>query len=377
MKRAFLGGLTARQFLERHWHKKPLLVRAALPGFTGIIEPQQLFALATRDDVESRLVEHLNGKWKLKRGPFAARELRRRAGHPWTVLVQGLNLHLPQADALMRRVDFVPWARLDDLMASYAVDGGGVGPHFDSYDVFLIQGAGRRRWRIGAQRDLSLVEGAPLRILQRFVPTQEWVLEPGDMLYLPPHWAHDGVALGECLTYSIGFRAPSTQEVVTEFLGFLQERIELPGRYADPDLLPPRHRGEICGDVIARFERMIGALRWSRRDIEDFAGRYLSEPKPQVFFESPEPALSRKRFETAMRRHGLTLDARSQLLFRAGRFYMNGERSTADGATRAMLRRLADARALPPAQALPEAAADLLYDWYLCGYCRCGERGAA
>ena len=225
-----LGGLTAEEFLADYWQKKPLLVRGAVPGFSGVPGVggrDDMLALAARDDVESRLVSQAGG-WSLAHGPFSPASLRRRA-KPWTVLVQSVNLVSGESDRLMREFDFLPYARLDDLMVSYATDGGGVGPHFDSYDVFLLQGIGRRRWRIGKQRDQRLIDGLPVRILADFRPTHEWLLEPGDMLYLPPEWAHDGIAEGECMTWSIGFRAFPEQELAEQFLMHLQDNVRLDG----------------------------------------------------------------------------------------------------------------------------------------------------
>jgi 50S ribosomal protein L16 3-hydroxylase len=367
-----LGGLRPADFLRRHWQKQPLLVRQALPGFAGPLTRDELFALARDADVESRLVEERGGRWSLKHGPLAARDLGRRA-HPWTVLVQGVNLHDDRAEALLRRFDFVPRARLDDLMVSYAVDGGGVGPHVDSYDVFLIQAQGRRRWRIGAQEDLDLVGDAPLKILKRFEPTEEWVLEPGDMLYLPPQYAHEGVAIGECMTCSVGFRAPSAQELAQRFLMHLEERIELEGIYADPDLAPTSHPGRIDAAMIDRVQEMLRSIRWKRRDVREFLGCYLTEPKRNVFFTPPAPALSQARMLARARRDGLRLDPKSQLLFRGRRFYLNGEALTVDAADSALLRALADRRSLPAGHELTPAAAALLNDWYRCGFLLLGE----
>ena len=177
-----LGGLTPAQFMTRHWQKKPLLVRQAIPGFRPLLAPGELFALAAREEVESRLVARDGKAWRLQRGPFARRALPSVRKPDWTLLVQGVDLHDRAAHELLHAFDFLPAARLDDLMISYATDGGGVGPHFDSYDVFLLQAQGRRRWRYGRQRDLALREGAPLKILERFEPEEEYVLEPGDML---------------------------------------------------------------------------------------------------------------------------------------------------------------------------------------------------
>jgi 50S ribosomal protein L16 3-hydroxylase len=233
-----LGGLTPARFMDKHWQKKPLLVRQAIPGFQPLLAPAELFALAGRDDVESRLVARESTSWRLQRGPFARRALPSTKRPDWTLLVQGVDLHAPAAHALLRGFSFLPAARLDDLMISYATDGGGVGPHFDSYDVFLLQAQGQRRWRIGRQRDLALQEGVPLKILARFEPEAEYVLEPGDMLYLPPRYAHDGIAEGECQTYSIGFRAPAQAELARELLQRIADEAaksdEAPRLYRDP-----------------------------------------------------------------------------------------------------------------------------------------------
>ncbi|MGH8800150.1 MAG: cupin domain-containing protein, partial [Casimicrobiaceae bacterium] len=244
-----LGGLTPAAFLRRHWQKRALLVRDAIPGFEGLLSRAELIRMAGRDDVESRLVLRERARWSLTHGPFRAADFRTLPGRGWTLLVQGVNLHVRAADALLRRFAFIPYARLDDLMVSYAAPGGGVGPHFDSYDVFLLQGDGRRRWRTSGQRNLALKPGLPLKILARFRPEHAWTLGPGDMLYLPPDCAHDGVALDACTTYSIGFRAPSAQQLATAFLDWLRDDMALDGRYADPDLRPTREPARI-GDAM-------------------------------------------------------------------------------------------------------------------------------
>src|SRR5262252_1131975 len=219
-----LGGRTPAVFLRRYWQKDALLIRAALPGFAGVLSARQLAALAMRDDVESRLVVRDGSRWSLTHGPFRRSDLRALPPRDWTLLVQGVNLHHRDADALLRRFDFVPFARLDDLMVSVAAPGGGVGSHFDSYDVFLLQGPGRRRWRYGRQRDLAVRPGLPLKILKKFAPRHRAVLGPGDMLYLPPSFAHEGVAIEPCMTYSIGFRAPAANELAVAFLDWLRDR---------------------------------------------------------------------------------------------------------------------------------------------------------
>lgn len=361
-----LGGLTARQFLSEYWQKKPLLVRGALPGFTGLLSRDEMLDLSCRDDVESRFVSQAGG-WTIGHGPFSRGALRRKA-KPWTVLVQGLNHLLPAADEMMRRFGFIPHARLDDLMVSYATDGGGVGPHFDSYDVFLLQGIGQRRWRIGNQKDQTLIEGLPLRILKDFRPVHDWILNPGDLLYLPPEWAHDGVAVGECMTYSVGFRAAPAQELAEQFLIYLQDHISLPGRYRDPDLALQKHPAEIGAPMLDQVADILANIHWDKNLVRDFLGCHLTEPKSHIFFDPPQRPLNAARFAAAAGKRGLKLDPRSQLLFAGSRFFINGEIATVVRGDATLLRALADQRQLPAGAKLSDSAAKLLHDWYCCGF---------
>lgn len=369
MEKNLLGGLSVNQFLRRHWHKKPLLIRNAIPGFRNLLNSRELFRLAQREDCESRLITGSGKRWTLEHGPFEISTLRRMPASNWSILVQGLNTLLPAADALMRQFAFVPYARLDDLMVSYAVKGGGVGPHVDSYDVFLLQGEGRRRWRISGQRDLELDPRAPLKLLRDFRPEQEWVLEAGDMLYLPPHVAHEGTALDECMTYSIGFRAPSAQELGTQFLAFMQERLDLPGMYADPALRSQTGPARIHDDLLAQAEGMLKKIAWNRADIAAFLGQYLSEPKAHIQFERPASPLGPAAFARRVQERGLRLTLASIMLYRGNMFYLNGETQRAENAVQTkLLRRLADERHLQAGTTLPTDLANTLHDWYCAGY---------
>ncbi|MDP1716555.1 MAG: cupin domain-containing protein, partial [Burkholderiales bacterium] len=316
MTRRILAGLDAAAFLRRHWQKKPLLARQALPEFTSLLTRKTLFELAARDDVHSRLVTRNRGRWQVEHGPFATRALARLPKRNWTLLVQGVNHLLPRAQELLLEFAFIPYARLDDIMVSYAPPGGGVGPHFDSYDVFLLQLAGTRRWRVSAQRDLSLVDGAPLKILRRFQPRHEWLLHPGDMLYLPPRYAHDGDAVDECLTCSIGFRAPGAQELGTSFLEFLQDRLALDGIYRDADLKLQEHPAQISTAMLQQMRRMLERIRWQDSDIAQFAGQFLTEPKPHIVFDPPHRPLSPAAFVSRVARQGVRLALKSQMLCR-------------------------------------------------------------
>ena len=406
-----LGDMDVNQFLGRHWQRRPLLIRQALAGLTDASAPavkspfsvRELFALARNPDVESRLVLAPAGSgtgnagrpgdgetrapgssasssaWRLRNGPFC--RLPSRALPGWSLLVQGVDLHLPAARALMDRFRFLPDARLDDLMISFATDGGGVGPHVDSYDVFLLQVHGRRRWRIGPPAPFTLVPGAPLRILADFSAQQDWLLEAGDMLYLPPGWAHEGTAVGECMTCSIGFRSPSTSELRQAFFGFLSDRepaspatsrTALPSqrRYRDRTKQATRNPAEIPADMAGTLRGWLKDYRPPARLIDQFIGCYLTEPKPSVWFEARSDARLPAGGDA-----GLALDRKTRMLYRSGNYYINGEALKAPqpgGATAALLRALADRRgldAVQTARALHQPwLRDRLREWLASGW---------
>ena len=367
-KLPLLGNITPAEFLRDYWHKKPLLIRQAIPGFKPLLTLDALAAMARQNHVESRLITNVDGQWDMRHGPLEA--LPPASQTQWTLLVQGANLADKRADALLRQFRFIPDARLDDLMISYATDGGGVGPHFDSYDVFLLQAHGKRRWRIGAQKDLSLVDGMPLKILANFQPQQEFLLEPGDMLYLPPHYAHDGVAEGDCMTYSIGFRSPSYQELGEAFLQFMADSIDLPGRYADPQLAPAKHPAEIPRHMLATITEEINKVRFTEEDVTIFVGEHLSEPKHNVFFTGPAKPLTVGRFGEAVAKRGVVLSLKTQMLYRGKHVFINGESFAVGRADKALLDVLANERALP-GSAIAGASDDVmeaLYTWYQDGW---------
>jgi len=357
---ALLGGLTPAQFMKRHWQKKPLLVRNAIPGFVPCVNRSDLVALAGQEGVESRLIVDSAKGWRMKQGPFAKRSLPPFSQKKWTFLVQGVDAQHDGVHALLQQFRFVPDARLDDVMISYASDGGGVGPHFDSYDVFLLQAHGQRRWRIGRQKDLSLQPGVPLKILQNFEAEEEFVLNPGDMLYLPPKYAHDGIALGECMTWSIGFRAPKEGELARELLlGLADEAFDGVGEalYRDPKqpavaspAAIPAELGDFARQVVAK------ALK-NPHLLENLLGEYLTEAKSNVWFEGSdsEPDLSA----------GVQLDRRTKMMYDERHVFINGESFRVGGKDAHLLRQLADKRSLSAAYCalLSGDAAEALLDW--------------
>jgi len=362
---ALLGGLTPSQFMKRHWQKKPLLVRNAIPGFVPCVNRSELVALAGLEGVESRLIIDSDKGWKMKHGPLAKRSLPPFSQKKWTFLVQGVDLHHDGVHALMQQFRFVPDARLDDLMISYATDGGGVGPHFDSYDVFLLQAHGQRRWRIGRNKDLTLQPGVPLKILQNFEAEEEFLLNPGDMLYLPPKYAHDGIAEGECMTWSIGFRSPQQGELAREILlGLADEAFDGVGDalYRDPKqsavsapAAMPAALGDFAREAIAQ------ALK-DPHLVDSLLGEYLTEPKANVWFDpiDADPDVSQ----------GVQLDRRTKMMYDERHIFINGESFRVAGKDARYLRQLADERQLPAAKLsqMSEAAREALEDWMSAGW---------
>ena len=368
--------------MRRYWQREPLLVRGAFAHFKDPLTPREIFTLASRDEAVSRLVQRRAKRWSLEHGPIPASRFKQLPRRDWTVLVQDTNHFSREAARLLACFDFIPHARVDDVMVSYAVPGGGVGPHVDSYDVFLLQGRGRRRWRIARGGDHAFVPGLDLKILARFRPEEEWILESGDMLYLPPGIAHEGVALDECLTWSIGLRAPDGSQIAQGFLDFLRDRVDRPdaryetrgARYRDAGASPVRHPGAIPPGLIAHAERVVRSISWSRADVREFTGRFLSEPKAHVFFSPPPRALSRRGFEARARREGLVLDLQSRLIFSGTMFFLNGEKVAARNVTtRKALRTLADARFLEPGWRGSRELWDLAHAWYRRGFATTGR----
>ena len=372
-----LGGLSPAQFMRRHWQKKPLLVRQAVPAMVPPIDRGELFGLAAREDVESRLIRQGPRGWTLKHGPLTRRALPPLKQPGWTMLVQGVDLHDERAHALLREFRFLPDARLDDLMISYASDTGGVGPHFDSYDVFLLQAHGTRRWSIGRQRDLRLQPCVPLNILSHCEPEQTFVLEAGDMLYLPPRYAHDGVAVGDdCMTYSIGLRSPSSAALGADLLARMAEAHA--EAQEDGETGPPVHyrdAGQIAVDAPAAMPADLQAfarraVEAALRDVDAIdraLGESMTEPKANIWFEPGESF-------NAMPQHSVALDRRTRMLYDARHIYINGESFRAGGRDATLMRRLADQRMLDARElkGASDGALSLMADWCEAGWAHAG-----
>jgi 50S ribosomal protein L16 3-hydroxylase len=371
---SLLGKLSPARFLREHWQKKPLLVRQAVPGFRGIVDRDDMLALAARADATSRLViEHprRRARWERHDGPFGALDGGMLPASHWTLLVHGVESLVPGGWELLRAFSFIPAARVDDLMVSYAAPSGSVGPHDDQYDVFLLQGPGRRRWQIASGGDRARDPDAAIKVRARFVPEEDWLLEPGDMLYLPPGVAHWGVADGPCFTYSVGFLAPSEETLIQSFLGYLQH--ELPASaerlYADPDLAPARRPHALGDAMVARVAATLEGIRWDRATVADFLGRLLTLPKPHVRFTPPRRTLAVEAFARRLRGRGrLTLALPTRGLLRPGRVFLNGEGHDASRATSSLLERLLGERSLALPVRVGDEALGLLHGWHAAGY---------
>ena len=372
-----LGNITPAEFMSKYWQKKPLLIRGAIPEFKPLLSRDELFELAENPDVESRLiVENTSAKrkkseptWTMANGPFSedSAELPFLKKSNWTLLVQGVDLHDEQVHALKNQFRFSPDARLDDVMISFATDGGGVGPHFDSYDVFLLQAEGKRRWRIGKQKDLTLQKDVPLKILANFAPEQEFVLDAGDMLYLPPMYAHEGVAVGECMTYSIGFRAPAELELARELLQrFADDTLEEEEEkilYKDPKQVAVEEPALIPSALLDFAKQAVEKAMSDPDALARNLGEYLTEPKANVWFDEPEPDSVEDIILT--RQNRVDLHPRSQMLFDARHIFLNGESWRAAGADAKLMQKLANQRFLEPKDLnkASDGAMALLQEW--------------
>ena len=390
-----LGGMDPETFLRDYWQKRPLLIRQAIPNFRGLFEPNSIgksgaaataardafLSLATRKDVTSRLViapgstRRQPQRWERSDGPFDRLDASTLPPSHFSLLIHGIESHVPGGWELLRRFSFIPSARIDDLMVSYASKGGTVGPHDDLYDVFLLQGPGRRRWQVSTQDDRTLDSDAAIKVLKSFVPEQEWLLEPGDILYLPPGIAHFGVSDEPCFTYSIGFLAPSHRELVQNFLGYLNEVLE-PGiapdaLYHDPELRTQQNPLEIGDAMVDQVAEILQHVRWNRDTVGDFLGRLLTGRKLPESFAAPSRTLSRSAFTRRLHGQGrLELARISRGLVRGDCLFLNGEAHHAGPQTLQLFTRLVNERALPLPLVMDEPTLELFHDFYTAGYLR-------
>lgn len=327
-------GLPPARFLREFWQKKPLLIRNAFPGFVSPIEPEDLAGLACEEMALSRIVSHdrTSDRYALRTGPFAEEEFPGMPGWDWTLLVQDVDKWDADVAAVLDRFDFLPRWRIDDVMVSFAAPGGSVGAHVDQYDVFLLQAQGHRRWQIDASQapPLDFRDDADIRLLRTFNPTHEWVLAPGDMLYLPPGVPHHGVAEDACLTFSIGMRAPSAAELLGDFVDTLAADADDALRYRDPDLTPPRDPAEIDAAAMSRAVEALNMLRMNDPDrLGDWFGRFITLYRSAGIAAAPDRELTPDAIDQALAAGARLLrNPFSRMAWRragrAGRLYVSG-----------------------------------------------------
>jgi 50S ribosomal protein L16 3-hydroxylase len=345
-KTHILGKTSVNDFLKNYWQKKPLLIKNAIPNFVSPITESDLFIIAQNEEAVSRLIEHKQGIWQVKYGPFKKSDLPKKTNIPWTILVQNINHYFPFAESFLNLFKFIPYARLDDLMISYATKKGSVGPHFDSYDVFLFQAQGAREWKISDQKKFTLDKQSSIKIITNFKSKNSWVLKPGDMLYLPPNIGHWGISQSDdCVTYSIGFRAPGTFEIQSKFLDFIQDHLITNENeiYKDPNLTPQKNPAEISSNMTKAMRNIVDRLRWDKSSINHFIGQLLSEPIENSIFETRKP-LSLKAFEKSIVHKTLRLNSKTRMLFIKNNFYINGEFIKIDKKYTSFLKQLANDR---------------------------------
>lgn len=278
-----LGQLSLSDFFTHYWQKKPVVIKGAFPGWENLLSPDELAGLSMEDEVESRLVlAEDNGKpWQLRAGPFSESDFNDLPSGDWSLLVQAVDHWVPEATALLDQFRFLPNWRLDDLMVSYAPDGASVGPHFDYYDVFLVQGLGQRRWQIGqlCGSNSERVEDSPLNILKNFEHQEEFLLSPGDILYVPPRIAHWGIAKGDCMTYSVGFRAPSHAEILDDYVAEICSKLSEQQRYQDQLAAQTVTPGAINDDVIQNLQNILQQHLADPERLAEWFGKYMTDPK--------------------------------------------------------------------------------------------------
>jgi len=345
-KTHILGKTSINDFLKNYWQKKPLLIKNAIANFVSPITESDLFTIAQNEEAVSRLIEYKQDIWQVKYGPFKKSDLPKKTNIPWTILVQNINHYLPFAESFLNLFKFIPYARLDDLMISYATKKGSVGPHFDSYDVFLFQAQGIREWKISDQKKFTLDKKSSIKIITNFKSKNSWVLKPGDMLYLPPNIGHWGISQSDdCLTYSIGFRAPATFEIQSKFLDFIQDHLITNENeiYKDPNLAPQKNPAEISSNMTKAMRNIVDRLRWDKSSINHFIGQLLSEPIESSIFETRKP-LSLKAFEKRIVNKTLKLNSKTRMLFIKNNFYVNGEFLKIDKKYTLFLKQLANDR---------------------------------
>lgn len=300
-----LGGISREEFLKQYWQKKPLLIRQAMPDYQSPISAEEFGGLACEDDIESRLIQEQGGEkpWQVRHGPFVESDFTSLPDSYWTLLLQSIDHHIPELAVLLDEFDFIPTWRIDDLMVSFAQAYGSVGPHLDNYDVFLLQVQGKRHWHINENdySDDDLMPNTALKILNNFKSTEDWVLEPGDMLYLPPAVGHHGIALDDCLTFSIGFRAPTRKELLIAYTDDNNDDTA-DAFYVDAGLSLQESAGEIKKEHIEAIKNLMRLSNVKEDEFNSWFGCFITEKTNELEYENE--ALDEQEFQERFKQAG-------------------------------------------------------------------------
>ena len=338
------GDISVETFLQEYWQKKPLLIRNAFPDMEAPVGADELAGLACEEDVEARLVIQgpEDDQWELKHGPFNEDTFAALPEDNWTLLVQAVDHWVPEANDIVEQFRFIPNWRYDDLMVSFASQGGGVGPHYDNYDVFLIQTQGKRRWEVGGFFDQNSPRrpDMPVMIIPDWEAENTWVLEPGDMLYIPPQVGHNGVSESDdCMTYSVGFRAPSHAEILRSFTDFVGEKLTSESRYTDPDLKLQDNPGQIEADSLQQVRDIFNQYLNDDAQLSKWLGEFVTDPKYPDLDQAPEDEISLEQLQETLTDGDLLLSRNEgsrfsffQLPENRVRLFVDGESFLCEGA---------------------------------------------
>ena len=356
-----LGNLTPDNFLKKYWQKTPLLIRNAFRGYSLDISLEQIIDFSSNPACATRLIVREEQDFKVHYGPVTKPILKTLPAEGWTILVQGVNYVHDGARRLLDMFKFIPYARQDDIMVSYAAPGGGVGPHYDSYDVFLLQGNGSRCWEVSRPKNMSLKPDHDLKILESFEPDGRCVMQKGDMLYVPPEFCHNGISDTECITYSIGFRAPSYNELKVALLDYLDEEFDLSGFYSDPNLRPTKLPAEIPSGLIDSVTSVIKKLKTKKKDSALLLGKFLTRTNNQGTLDTTIKSIS--DFKESFKNNYYELTPSAKLLYFENYIFLNGEAYIIDSKSVSALREIANSKRVSSIKNLNSDTVELLYSW--------------
>jgi 50S ribosomal protein L16 3-hydroxylase len=357
-----LGNLTPHKFLKDHWQKKPLLIRGGFDDCFFDLTLDELIDYSQDPKCPTRFIRREESRYSVRYGPVSRKFIKSLPNHNWTFLVQGINLVDHRAAALLQKYSFLPYARLDDVMVSFSTPGGSVGPHFDSYDVFLVQGTGRRTWQVSARHDGQLINNSELKILKNFSSEGHCTLGKGDILYLPPHYAHHGVGDSESFTFSIGFRAPDFTKLKVDFLDYLDSKCQIDKTYTDPNIRPTKYPAKIPTKLVRETIQILETLRWNKDDIHIFLGENLSM-SDEYEGDTNSKTIGWNAFRNKLNKGLYEVNPSVRMMYSGNYFFIAGRTFTLDHETIADLKRIADSRSLGEPKSLHSRTKKILFEF--------------